>query len=200
MVFALFRKASSAGDGGRPDATEAAHALYTAAVAQSRAPAFYAVQGVPDTLDGRFDMIALHVYLVLRRLKRPGGEPEEAARAAARVAQALFDLFFADMDQSLREIGVGDMGIGKRIKAMAKGFYGRIDAYDAGLTEGDAALGSALRRNLYGTQKEEPAAEQLTAVVTYLRTADTLLAGQDLNDFLNGACSFPPPPDADTSS
>ena len=118
--------------------------LYKIVVAQARNPGFYRDCAVPDTLDGRFEMIALHLFLVLHRLK--GGDP-----ATAAAAQDLHDLFFADMDQSLREMGAGDLGVGKRVKQMAKGFYGRIAAYEAGL-EGDGdALEQALRRNLYGT-------------------------------------------------
>jgi cytochrome b pre-mRNA-processing protein 3 len=95
--------------------------LYGAAVAQARNPAFYVECRVPDTLDGRFDLIVLHLCLLIRRLRREG-------ETGATLAQALFDTTFDDMDRSLREMGVGDLGVGRRVKAMASAFYGRATA------------------------------------------------------------------------
>src|SRR5579885_2019728 len=105
------------------DQKPAAAALYRAVVAQARAPAFYVAYGVPDTLDGRFDLIALHMFLVLHRLK--------SDTDASTVSQALFDIMFDDMDRSLREMGVGDLGVGRRVRAMAEALYGRMAAYEA---------------------------------------------------------------------
>lgn len=120
-----------------------AEALYIRVVRQSRKPVFYEEYGVADTIDGRFDMIILHVFLVLRRLKVEG-EPTDS------LGQALFDAMFVNMDSSLREMGVGDLSVGKRIKRMATAFYGRVEAYDAPLIAGDrAALSDALARNLF---------------------------------------------------
>jgi cytochrome b pre-mRNA-processing protein 3 len=131
-------------------------------VAQARAPAFYAGLGVPDSLDGRFEMLALHVFVALRRLKQAGHDA---------LAQALFDAMFEDMDRSLREIGVGDLSVGKRVKEMARALYGRIAAYEAGLSQpGDEALVAALERNLYGTVAPPPAAAA-AALARYLRQA-----------------------------
>ena len=123
---------------------DAAHRLYMAVVTRARDPLFYRELGVPDSLDGRFEMIALHAFLVMRRLKREG-------RAGAALSQALHDIMFADMDQSLRELGVGDLSVGRKVKAMARGLYGRIAAYEAGLAEGGDRLVAAIRRNVYGT-------------------------------------------------
>ena len=114
-------------------------ALYGACVAQARLPDFYRVLAVPDTIDGRFDLLVLHVVLVMRRLS---GEAE--------FKQQLFDLMFADMDRNLREMGVGDMGVGKKIKPMISAFYGRAQVYEKALAESDDALAQALARNLYG--------------------------------------------------
>src|SRR5215475_6045015 len=125
----------------RPAAPSAAM-LYAAIVERSRDPRFYAEAGVPDSLDGRFEMLALHVYLVLRRL-RAAGPPAEA------MAQALADALFADLDANLREMGAGDLGVGRRVKTMATGFYGRVAAYERGQTTGN--VGEALARNLFGT-------------------------------------------------
>ena len=100
----------------RPDPTQAvARRLYEAVVAQARQPVFFAEWGVPDTIDGRFEMVTLHAHLLLRRLKDGGAE-------TAPLAQALFDVMFADMDASLREMGAGDLGVGRRVKQLATGF------------------------------------------------------------------------------
>jgi len=155
--------------------------LYEAIVAQARAPAFYARLGVPDTLDGRFDMIALHVFLALRRLKAEG----EGGRA---LAQALCDRFFADLDRSLREMGAGDLGVGRRVKAMAQAFYGRVAAYEAALNEDDAALVEALRRNLFGTVA--PSAEAISAVAGYVRREAAALVAQPHAALAAGRITF----------
>lgn len=175
MILGLFRKKD-------PQAASAA-ALYATAVERARRPAFYGTGGVPDSLDGRFDFVALHVYLVLRRLK---GEGE----SAAALAQSLFDLMFDDMEQNLRQIGVSDIKVGNRVKDMAKAFYGRIEAYDRGLAEGDAVLGDALRRNLFrGTTPDEG---QVAAMADYLRFQVAFLQGQDLAGLLAGNLAFGP--------
>ena len=102
----------------------AGYALYTEAVQVARDPALYAVLGVPDTLDGRFDMIGLHVSLVMNRLRREASPGPE-------LAQAVFDAMFSDMDFNLREMGVSDMAVGKRVKAMWEALNGRAQAYAA---------------------------------------------------------------------
>ena len=105
--------------------TARAAGLYGAVVAQARQVVFYRDLGVPDTVDGRFELIVLHMVLLLRRLNREGDD-------GAALRQALFDVLLDDMDRSLREMGVGDLGVGRRVKAMGKAFYGR-DADDGGL-------------------------------------------------------------------
>jgi cytochrome b pre-mRNA-processing protein 3 len=117
--------------------------LYCAAVAAAREPFFYASLAVPDTLDGRFDLVGLHVYLLIRRLRRLP-PPDDA------LAQAVFDAMFSDMDVTLREIGVGDMSVGKKVKAMWEAFHGRSVAYENGLADADPApLEQALARNVW---------------------------------------------------
>ena len=113
--------------------TDASHALYNRVVEQARRPAFYTTCGVPDTLDGRFDMIVLHAFLLFHRLKLD--HPR-----SADLSQSVFDLMFADMDRSLREMGAGDLGVGKKVKTMVRACYGRIAAYEAGLADDDASL------------------------------------------------------------
>lgn len=167
----------------RRDSREAAGALYRQAVTQARLPVFYARLGVPDTLDGRFELVALHVFLLLRRLR------EEGARAR-KLAQALFDLMFADMDQSLRELGVGDLGVGRRVKAMAEAFYGRIAAYEEGLAGDDGILGAALARNLFGTVTARP--RDLATLCAYLRREAAALARLPFAELALGRAAFGP--------
>ena len=169
----------------RPE-DDAALSLYRSLVDKARTPAFYAALGVPDTVDGRFDMIVIHAMLVLRRL-RGGG-----ARADA-VGQALFDLMFKDMDQSLRELGVGDMSIGKHIKRMAKAFYGRANmqetALEAAIARGETrALESALSDTLF--RRAEPAPEALHAVAGYIQRADRHVQAQALDIIVAGTVDF----------
>ena len=102
-------------------------AIYGMIVTQAREPLFYRDLGVPDTVNGRFDLLVLHLWMVLRRLKSvEGGRP----------SQALFDRFCDDMDDNLREMGVGDLTVPKQMQAFGEAFYGRIAAYDMALTEG----------------------------------------------------------------
>jgi cytochrome b pre-mRNA-processing protein 3 len=173
MIGRLFRRDRQAG---------AARELYGRIVAAARQPAFYSALSVPDSVDGRFELVALHLFLVLHRLKH-AGEP-----AAAALAQSLFDTAFADMDASLREMGAGDLGVGRRVKQMATGFYGRAAAYEEGLAE-TAGLEAALRRNLYGTV--EPAPAELAAMARYLRAAAESLAHQSTQTLGEGRVEFP---------
>jgi cytochrome b pre-mRNA-processing protein 3 len=171
MLFGLFRRSE-------PEP----FALYGSIVAQARQPALYAGLGVPDTLDGRFDMLVLHLVLVLRRLRGAG------ERAGAR-AQALVDLFTADMDRSLREMGVGDLTVPKRVKTMAEAFYGRLEAYVAALDAGDAAaLEAALARNVLPDGGE--GAGRLAA---YAAAAAASLEAASLDDILEGRLGLPDP-------
>lgn len=170
---------------GRRQEPAATGELYHAIVAQSRKSDFYSRLGVPDTLDGRFDMIILHAFLVMRRLGRLGTE-------GAALSQALFDLLFADMDNSLREIGVGDLSVGKKVKVMAQAFYGRVEAYEAGLkAEDGAALRTALARNLYGTVA--PSEEGLGLMAAYVKRADAVLTLQKDAEIMAGKPAFSAP-------
>jgi cytochrome b pre-mRNA-processing protein 3 len=158
-----------------------AHAAYALIVARARAPVFFIEWGVPDTLDGRFELIALHTFLVLNRLKsdRP---------ATAEFAQQLFDTMFADLDRGLREMGASDIGVGRRVKDMAKGFYGRIVAYERGLATGGESLDEALRRNLYGTVTPSP--DAVAAMAHYVQRQVAALAELPTALFLDGDIRF----------
>jgi len=166
----------------RPDpARQTAEQLYAALVAQARCPEFYSALRVPDTLDGRFELVALHMFLALRRLKLDA--------SAADTRQALVDAFIDDMDASLREMGAGDLGVGRRVKAMAQALYGRIAAYEAGLAGSEQALISALRRNVYGTAADPvPDLATLEKLATYVRRESTV-PSQDADGL-----RFGPPP------
>ncbi len=160
----------------------AVHELYSRIIEQARHPMFYAALGVPDTVDGRFDMIVLHAMLVLRRLRGQGD-------AAERRGQELFDLMFKDMDQSLRESGVGDMSVGKHIKRMAQAFYGRAESAEKGLDaviadSASTALEQALLANVY--RKAPPPAAVLKAMQAYLLRADRHIAAQNAADLVAG--------------
>lgn len=141
---------------------ELAARLLAVVIDQARRPEFYVTYGVPDTMLGRYEMVCLHAYMLLRRLKRIGGQ-------GPRIAQTLHDQIFDDFDVALREAGLGDMGISKRMKKLARNLHGRISAYEKGLEAGDMEMAAALRRNLYASA--EPSDDQVAAMIAYMRHA-----------------------------
>jgi cytochrome b pre-mRNA-processing protein 3 len=151
-------------------------AIYGRIVEQARRPRFYADWGVADTVTGRFDMICLHLALVFRRLR---GE------ATARdFAQDLFDLFFKDMDRSLREMGAGDLAVPKKIQKMGSLFYGLLASLDTALKAEDAAaVADVLRRNIY---EEAASAGAVSALADYLIEEARHLAAQPISTILDG--------------
>lgn len=174
MLFGLFRRHSR----------DAEHKAYCEIVAQARQPAFYADFHVPDTVDGRFDMIVVHAVLLFRRFAGEG-------KAVAEFSQAVFDLFFHDMDASLREMGVSDTGVPRKIKVMGEAFYGRADAYAPGLEAQDAALlAEAIGRNVF-PDEPNPLAEE--ALASYMLAADKALAAQNTSELTKGNLSWPDP-------
>lgn len=164
---------------------DTAYALYDAIVTQARRPEFFSQWQVPDTIDGRFEMLALHAHMIMRRIDQDRDGP-------SALSQALFDVMFMDMDRSLRELGVGDMGVGRRVKQMMQAFYGRAGAYDAGLTDPSEALKDALKRNLYGTT--DVSEETLAALAAYVREIATILAEAPAPADGRTEINFPPPP------
>lgn len=162
----------------------AGYALYTEAVQAARDPALYAALGVPDTLDGRFDMIGLHVSLVMNRLRREASPGPE-------LAQAVFDAMFSDMDFNLREMGVSDMAVGKRVKAMWEALNGRAQAYAAALDAGDEeAMTRAIARNVW--RGAEPDANA-RALARRAMAQAAHLAAQPVAGFAAGRVAFLPP-------
>jgi len=155
-------------------------AVYEEIVAAARHPRAYAEWGVPDTVAGRYDMICLHAFLVLDRLKG----------RAAGFRQDLVDEVFRDMDRSLREMGVGDLSVGKKVRKMAEAFYGRVTAYEQGLRDGEAALADALSRNVFPDGAPQGAVAKLVAYVGDVRRHLAAIATADI---LSGSLTFPEP-------
>lgn len=176
MIFGLLRKQAH----GAPEAAEAIHA---AVVAAARRPDLFRDLGAPDTLPGRFELVVLHAALALRRLRREGPE-------AAALGQGVFDATFRAFDDNLREIGVGDLAVAKRIKAMARAFYDGAKAYDAALDAHDAgALARDLQRIVFANAPADPGAPARFAA--YVLRADAALAAQSFEDVIARGPAFP---------
>jgi cytochrome b pre-mRNA-processing protein 3 len=176
MMFHFFRR-------NRSDHSIAS--LYGMIVAQARAAPLYRIYGVPDTVNGRFEMVVLHTVLVLRRLE---SEPDPIRR----LGQALFDRFCADMDGSLREMGIGDLGVPTKMRKIGEAFYGRQAAYAAALADPDQAiLVGALSRNVFGAQTGTDLGA--TRLAAYVRAVASALAGQDGEPLSRAQLTFPDP-------
>lgn len=171
MILNLFRKNT---------ATRAVVAVYSAIVAQSRQPLFYADWLVPDTVTGRFDMISLHMALLFRRLRTETGPQKN-------FSQAVFDLFFRDMDRSLREMGVGDLGVPKRIQKMGNIFFGLLAALNEAMDRNDrAALETVLSRNIF----DGSSGPHVTALADYLFAQDRALVSRSAKEITSGIIQF----------
>jgi cytochrome b pre-mRNA-processing protein 3 len=175
MIFQFFRRT-------RDDPSIAS--LYGAIVAQARAKALYQRFGVPDTVNGRLEMILLHVVLLLRRLNdEPDGAPW---------GQAVFDLFCQDMDDNLREMGVGDLAVPKEMRRIGEAFYGRQAAYIGALASSDPEpLVEVLKRNVL------EGGEGAEALAGYVRAAAQALAARNIKELRLGNLGFPDPADLD---
>ncbi len=172
MISSVFKKIFA------PDPLQLpAHGVYVALVNQSRKPFFYQEYGVADTIDGRFDVIVLHLFLLTKRL----GDKE------SNFLRAVWEVFFSDMDRSLREMGASDTGIGKRIKKMVQAFYGRIDSYDNTLAD-ETAFKESLKRNLYRDMTVSDA--QLEAIISYVQRNLAHLQKRDIAAIVNGEIGF----------
>ncbi|MGI8526317.1 MAG: ubiquinol-cytochrome C chaperone family protein [Pseudolabrys sp.] len=176
MILPLFRRSS------RPGTISA---LYGMIVAQARLPSFYLDYGVPDTVNGRFDLIVLHLAVVLQRLTRE----DHGFRA---FGQRLFDRFCLDMDHNLREMGIGDLSVPREMGRVGKAYYGRSQTYMAALAAADdEQLIQALGRNVFGAGGAEPAGARRLAA--YVREAVGGLMRQDTVALIGGALKFPDP-------
>jgi len=159
-------------------------AIYGMIVTQAREPAFYRDMAVPDTVNGRFDLLLLHLWMVLHRLRALDGGP--------RLAQALFDRFCEDMDDNLREMGVGDLTVPKRMQAFGEAFYGRTVAYDAALNTGDLArdaLADSLCKNVFNGESMDKA----RLLAAYARLGLERLSSCGIAEFARGGWRFPAP-------
>ncbi len=155
-----------------------ARRIYDGLVQTSRQPAFYEPGGAPDTVDGRFDMIVLHAILVMRRLR-------DGNAAARDLSQSVFDVMFDDMDAALREMGAGDLGVGRKIREMGEAFYGRARAYETGLSESDEeGLAKAISRNMFGESRPDSVFSGKLAV--YAINSTDILNAQSIEAFLRG--------------
>ena len=172
-MFGLFKSKN-------PYAQPAEH-VYGAVLDQTRRSVFYTDYGVPDSFDGRFDLLLVHIYLVLQVML------DETRAEAEDFNQALFDETFKDMDQTLREMGIGDMGIPKHMRKMMRAFNGRMHAYQAGLDESD--LEDALRKNLYGTLEDVDSAH-IKAFEKYMMNTLKFLKAQGADAILAGTIEF----------
>ena len=175
MIFPLFRRSR------RPDTIST---LYGMIVAQARLPRFYRDYAVADTVNGRFDMVVLHLTLVLGRML-----PDPALKG---LGQGLFDRFCQDMDHNLREMGIGDLKVPKEMQRLGEAFYGRQTVYQTALAADDAAtLEQAIARNVYGGSPPNTAA--VAQLAAYMKQADRDLAAQNTQSLAAGQCKFPEP-------
>jgi cytochrome b pre-mRNA-processing protein 3 len=180
MILAKFRR--------NPQARSIA-GLYGAIVAQARRASFYTDYGVPDTLDGRFDLIVMHLILVLERIDRAGGGDGRGDGKA--LGQALFDAFCRDLDANLREMGVGDLAVPKRMRAFGEAFYGRRQAYLASLSAADErAFETAIARNIFA---EDGASCGAARLARYARAVRHSLDAQQEGVLSRGEVVFPAP-------
>lgn len=163
-------------------------ARYRQIAERARRPILFTLYGVPDTIDGRFEMLCLHAYALFHGLKGKGADAEA-------FSQAVYDAMFADLDGSLRELGAADIGVGKRIKAMTEALNGRIQAYDRGIAISDAELEQAIRRNVYGTATATD--QQVRWMAWYLLGIRVVFAGAAVKEICDGSVMsrVPDPPD-----
>ena len=156
--------------------------LYVSAAAQARTPAFYAAMGAPDTVEGRFELYSLHVALLLRRLKGQGPQ-------AAETAQGLFDAYVQALDDALREMGVGDLSVGKKMRKLGEAFYGRVKNYDEALAAlpDKAPLAAVIGRTVLMGDAAAPCGP----LTDYVAAAMARLDAEPLATLLQGDTPWP---------
>lgn len=148
-----------------------AEALYAALADQARAPEFHFAGGVPDTPEGRFDLLSVHMFLGVRRLRAEGPD-------AAKMTSLLQEVFFERLDSALREMGVGDLSVGRKIRGLAEAFYGRYSAYEQNFSAEGDAFENALARNVYASDDPDCAA----ALAAYVKKADEKLSASEFGE------------------
>ena len=168
----------------RPNPAYAAgQALYLIAAAKARDPAFYRDAAAPDTVEGRFELYMIHVILLAMRLRGQGPR-------AAETSQVMFDAFLRGLDDAMREMGVGDLSVGKKMRRLGEAFYGRAKRYDAAMADPDARL-ALVRRTLYADLEGDEVERGAGIISAYVAAAHAGLAGQALDALLAGEAVFP---------
>lgn len=176
MIFGLFRRKN-----GNRAIVERQYAALTSA---ARIPFFYTDLGVPDTVMGRFEMLSVVMILFFRRTAT-------SATSGQELAQEIVDAFFQDIDHSIRELGIGDQGVPKRMKKLAGMFYGRLQSYAAAMDAGDAAgLEEALRRNFHPGESNAPAMHGLSR---WMMSAEAALCQVPEDAIARGTLVLPTP-------
>ncbi|KQO80354.1 ubiquinol-cytochrome C chaperone family protein [Rhizobium sp. Leaf262] len=177
MVFGLFKK--------KNNNQAIVDRQYTTLTTAARHPDFYLHLNVPDTVMGRFELLAIVMILYFRRTK-------SSATSGQEIAQEIIDAFFQDLDHSMRELGIGDQGVPKRMKKFAGMFFGRLESYAAALDNADAeALAAALTRNIY-PQAEVPAPD-MRGLANWMMTASDVLSAQSEELIATGQVTLPAP-------
>ncbi|MCH9807302.1 MAG: ubiquinol-cytochrome C chaperone [Alphaproteobacteria bacterium] len=176
--------------------------IYAATVEQARNPAFYSTLDVPDTLEGRYEMIVLHLFLVLKRLQQGDTNAPETANAQAtrdlgtpatrqEAVRLLTERFVTDMDDCMRELGIGDTTVPKKVKRAAAGLFERSRDYRAALTAGRSDLATALAGHIFESNEAEPGhLAQTERLADYTRACAVKLSRQSLGDLLDGHPGF----------
>jgi len=163
--------------------SRSAHEIYGSIVAQTRMPIFYADWRVPDTVEGRFEVLVLHMALVICRLNE--GTQDGSRELGRKVAEAFID----DLDGSFREMGVGDLAVPKRMKTASEAYYGRLRAYGGSLGEvSGAGLADALKRNILSD--EELRSVNVAAIADYMLRSSHVLAEIEIEEINNGHVEF----------
>ncbi|RWX75803.1 ubiquinol-cytochrome C chaperone [Neorhizobium lilium] len=176
MIFSLFRKKSQN--------QTIVDRQYSALTSSARIPFFYSDLGVPDTVMGRFEMLSAVMILFFRRTARSGSSGQE-------LAQEIVDAFFQDIDHSIRELGIGDQGVPKRMKKLAGMFYGRLETYSASLEAKDSdGLAEALRRNIHPQKDDAP---DMKALAAWMLLAEQSIASLPEDDIARGQVVLPVP-------
>lgn len=162
-------------------AVVAGRALYAACVEQSRSPRLYAEMRAPDSVEGRFEVYTLHVVLIMDRLVNQGAQ-------AAQTSQALFDAYAQALDDALREMGVGDLSVGKKMRRLGEAFFGRVKNYHAALAALPATgdLQALVSRTVYAGVEAPP----LEDLISYILKQKSELSGQATDDLLRGVVSW----------
>jgi cytochrome b pre-mRNA-processing protein 3 len=176
MIFGLFKKKNSN--------QTIVNRQYYALTSAARIPAFYEDYSVPDTVMGRFEMLSVVMILFFRRTAKSGPSGQE-------LAQEIVDAFFQDIDHSIRELGIGDQGVPKRMKKLAGMFYGRLETYAAALDSGDeTALAAALHRNIHPKATE---IQDMSALAHWMTTTETAMSAVSEDTISRGLLVVPQP-------